>query len=80
MRTITLKSDEQLFELVSSMAQTMKTTKSEVIRKSILHYKDSLETEQLKRQIQQASRKTRKHTLEESLALEDTLSDGLEDL
>ena len=80
MRTITLKSDEQLFELVSSMAQTMQTTKSEVIRKSILHYKDSLETEQLKRQIQQASRKTRKHILEESLALEDTLSDGLEDV
>ena len=53
------------------------TTKSDLIRKAVVYYKDSLEKEMLKEQIKNASFKVREDSLQTSKEFEYTLSDGL---
>jgi predicted transcriptional regulator len=77
MHTVTLKADDNFFEILSDMTKELQTTKSDLIRKSVMHYKNSLEKELLKEQIKKASLKVRKHSLSISKELEDSLSDGL---
>ncbi|MEA3330255.1 MAG: DNA-binding protein [Campylobacterota bacterium] len=80
MHTITLKSDDNFFEMLNEMVKSLGTTKSELIRTSVVHYKSVLEKEKLKKQIKLASLKTREVT--ESLVdeFETTIWDGLEDV
>jgi predicted transcriptional regulator len=80
MHTITLKSDDDFFEMLNQMSKALNTNRSDVIRKSVLYYKDALEKEKLKLQIKKASLKTRGEDLKISKEFEDTLSDGLEDV
>ncbi len=77
MNTITLKADDDFFATLTNMTKTLKTTKSDVIRKSVLYYKDLLEKEKLKTQIKNASKNVKKHSLKISKELEDTLPDGM---
>ncbi len=77
MHTITLKSDDAFFEMLTEMTKKLNTTRSELIRRAVMHYKDEMEKELLKEQIQKASIKVREHSRKVSQELEDTLEDGL---
>ncbi len=77
MHTITLKSDDMFYETLNDMVKTLNTTKSELIRRAVIYYKDALEKEKLKAQIKQASLKVRNESLKISKEFENSLSDGL---
>jgi len=75
--TITLKSDDQFYDTLNEMVKTLNTTKSDLIRKSVIYYKSVLEKEKLKAQIKQASLKVREESLKVSQEFENSLDDGL---
>jgi len=75
--TITLKSDDQFYDTLNEMVKTLNTTKSDLIRKSVIYYKSVLEKEELKAQIKQASLKVREESLKASQEFENSLDDGL---
>ena len=77
MHTITLKSDDTFYNTLEDMVKILQTTKSDLIRKAVIYYKNSLEKEKLKEQIKNASFKVREESLEISKEFEHTLSDGL---
>ncbi len=77
MHTITLKSDDIFYDTLNDMVKTLKTTKSDLIRKSVIYYKNVLEKEKLKAQIKQASFKVRDESLKISQEFENSLNDGL---
>ena len=77
MHTITLKSDDTFYNTLEDMVQILQTTKSDLIRKAVIYYKNALEKEQLKEQIKNASFKVREESLKISQEFEHTLSDGL---
>jgi len=77
MHTITLKSDDYFYNTLESMVKMLHTTKSDLIRKAVVYYKDSLEKEMLKEQIKNASFKVREDSLHTFKEFEYTLSDGL---
>ena len=77
MKTVTLKADDTFYSILTDMTKSLHTTKSDIIRKSVLYYKDILEKEQLKAQIKQASQKVKEHSLKTAQELDDTLIDGL---
>jgi len=77
MHTITLKSDDQFYDTLNDMVKTLNTTKSDLIRKSVIYYKSVLEKEKLKAQIKQASLKVREESLKVSKEFENSLDDGL---
>ena len=77
MHTITLKSDDTFYNTLEDMVTILQTTKSDLIRKAVIYYKNALEKEQLKEQIKNASFKVREESLKISQEFEHTLSDGL---
>jgi len=77
MHTITLKSDDFFYDTLEEMVKTLNTTKSDLIRKSVIYYKGVLEKEILKEQIKSASFKVREESLNISKEFENTLDDGL---
>jgi len=77
MHTITLKTDSDFFMMLNDMVRYLDTTKSDVIRKAVLNYRDVLEKEKLKKQIKKASMRTRNDSLSISKEFDDTLNDGL---
>ena len=77
MHTITLKSDDTFYDTLEDMVKKLHTTKSDLIRKAVIYYKDALEKEKLEEQIKNASLKVRKESLKISQEFEDTASDGL---
>jgi len=77
MHTITLKSDDKFYETLNEMVKALNTTKSDLIRKSVIYYKSVLEKEKLKAQIKQASLKVREESLKTSQEFENTSVDGL---
>jgi hypothetical protein len=80
MHTITLKSDDNFYETLTTMVKKLKTTKSDLIRKSVLYYQNVLEKEVLKQQIKNASYKVREKSLKISNDFDDTLTDGLKNV
>ncbi len=80
MHTITLKSDDTFFEMLNDMVKSLNTSRSELIRKAVLNYKENLEKERLKEQIKKASINVREHSLKEAKEWEDTLDDGLDNV
>ena len=80
MHTITLKSDNDFFMMLNEMVKALDTTKSDLIRKAVTHYRDVLEKEKLKAQIKKASMKVREESLEISKEFEDTVNDGLKNV
>jgi len=77
MPTITLKSDDNFYNTLEDMVKTLHTTKSDLIRKAVVYYKDALEKERLKEQIKNASFKVRDESLKISHEFDHTLNDGL---
>ena len=77
MHTITLKSDDNFYNTLEDMVKTLHTTKSDLIRKAVVYYKDALEKEMLKEQIKNASFKVRGESLKVSQEFEPTVNDGL---
>ena len=77
MHTITLKSDDTFYNTLEGMAKSLHTTKSDLIRKAVVYYKDALEKEKLKEQIKNASFKVREESLKISQEFETTINDGL---
>jgi len=75
--TITLKSDDKFYNTLEEMVKSLHTTKSNLIRKAVVYYKDSLEKERLKEQIKNASFKVREESLKISKEFDTTLNDGL---
>ena len=80
MHTITLKSDDNFFNTLNEMVQSLDTTKSDLIRKAVLHYQTVLEKEKLKVQIKKASFKVRENSLKTLEELDSTLDDGLQNV
>ncbi len=80
MHTITLKSDNDFFMMLNEMVKSLDTTKSDLIRKAVLHYRDVLEKEKLKIQIKKASMKVREESLKISQEFECTANDGLKNV
>lgn len=77
MHTITLKSDDSFYETLEDMVAKLHTTKSELIRRAVIHYREVLDKEQLKEQIKHASMKVREESLQLSKEFDETLDDGL---
>jgi len=77
MHTITLKSDNDFFNMLNDMVKSLDTNRSDLIRKAVLHYRDALEKEKLKMQIKKASMKVREESLKVSKEFDNTLDDGL---
>ena len=77
MHTITLKSDDIFYNILDEMVKRLHTTKSDLIRKAVVYYKNALEKERLKEQIKNASFKAREESLKISQEFETTINDGL---
>lgn len=77
MHTITLKTDDTFYEMLSDTVKKLGITKSELIRRAVNHYRESLAEEQLKERMKIASAKVCLHSLEINREFDDTLSDGL---
>lgn len=80
MHTITLKSDDNFFEMLNDMVKSLNTTRSELIRQAVINYKEKLEKEKLKEQMIKASMNVREQSLQMAKEWEDTLADGLDDV
>ncbi len=80
MHTITLKSDNDFFIMLNEMVKSLDTTKSDLIRKAVTHYRDVLEKEKLKMQIKKASMRVREESLKVSQEFDNMLDDGLKDV
>ncbi|CAA6823739.1 MAG: Unknown protein [uncultured Sulfurovum sp.] len=78
MHTITLKSDNDFFNMLNDMVKSLDTNRSDLIRKAVIHYRDVLEKEKLKIQIKKASMKVREESLKVSKEFDNTLNDGLD--
>jgi predicted transcriptional regulator len=57
MKTITVRVDDRLDSMLASLAKTLKTTNSEVVRKAVLNYEKNVSRENLRQQIRSASLK-----------------------
>lgn len=80
MHTITLKSDDNFFEMLNTLVKNLNTTRSELIRNAVLSYKENLEKENLRNQIRQASLKCREESQKIAAEFDVTLNDGLENV
>jgi len=63
--------------MLNEMVNSLGTTKSDLIRKAVVHYRDVLEKEKLKAQLKKASMRVRGESLRVSKEFEDTANDGL---
>jgi hypothetical protein len=66
--------------MLNEMVKSLNTTRSDLIRKAVIHYRTVLEKERLKEQIKRASIKTREKSLSISREFDSTLCDGLKDV
>lgn len=78
MHTITLKSDNDFFNMLNDMVKSLDTNRSDLIRRAVIHYRDALEKEKLKIQIKKASMRVRNESLKVSKEFDNTLDDGLD--
>lgn len=77
MHTLTLKTDDTFYEMLNDMVKKLGITKSELVRRSITHYRESLAEEQLKERMKNASLKVRDHSMKINREFDATLEDGL---
>ncbi|MCH9740919.1 MAG: DNA-binding protein [Epsilonproteobacteria bacterium] len=80
MHTITLKSDNDFFNMLNDMVKSLNTNRSDLIRKAVIHYHHALEKEKLKMQIKKASMRVREASLEVSKEFDSTANDGLDNV
>ena len=79
MPTVTLKTDDRLYEKIMLMADELHVTKSEVIRQAVAAYSDNLERNKIKLIMQAASFKVRGEDKDFLDELDSLASDGLND-
>ena len=77
MKTITFKTDDLFFENLSKLAKSLHLSKSELIRKAIQEYEETLKKNMIKEKIKKASFKVRENIKKEIKELENTNLDGL---
>lgn len=77
MKTVTIKADDDFDALLTGLAGRLKTTKSRVIRDAVHNYSRFLEREALRKQMREASLKTRQQARDAAEGLEAADSDGL---
>ncbi len=77
MKTITFKTDDLFFENFSKLAKSLHLSKSELIRKAIQEYEETLKKNMIKEKIKKASFKVRENIKKEIKELENTNLDGL---
>jgi predicted transcriptional regulator len=80
MKTITLKTDDTFFEKVTELSRQLHLTKSELIRRAISEYEETIRRRALKEQIRNASLRVRGQSREINEEFSDTLMDGLDDV
>ncbi len=59
MKTITLKADDRFDAELTALAESLDTSKSQVIRTAVKNYREQLEREALAKRIREASLKVR---------------------
>ena len=79
MKTITLKADERFFEKVTALAKQLHLTKSELIRRAVSEYEETVRRRALKEQMRDASLRVREQSRRIAEEWEGTLEDGLDD-
>jgi len=77
MRTVTLKADDRLYKQITSMADELHVSKSEVIRKALVAYNENLERHKIKLAMQAASYRVRGMDAKLSEELDSLVADGL---
>ena len=80
MKTITLKTEDSFFEKVTSLAQELHLSKSELIRQSIAEFEKHIKNKKLKEQMMHASLKVREANKEIVEEFDGTVLDGLTDV
>jgi predicted transcriptional regulator len=80
MKTITLKTDDTFFEKVTELSRQLHLTKSELIRRAISEYEETIRRRTLKEQMRNASLRVRGQSREINEEFSDTLMDGLDDI
>jgi len=80
MKTITLKTDDTFFEKVTELSRQLHLTKSELIRRAISEYEETIRRRALKEQMRNASLRVRGQSREINEEFSDTLMDGLDDI
>ncbi|BBG66508.1 hypothetical protein NNO_1805 [Hydrogenimonas sp.] len=80
MRTLTLKTDDRFFDKVTKLAKRLHLSKSELIRRAISEYEESIRRKELKEQIKAASFRVRESNRRINESFDDTLEDGLCDV
>ena len=80
MPVITLKSDDKFLETLDTMAKELKINRSELIRRSVLRFREEMDREKLKAQIKDASLRIREDSQAMAKELEGTLGDGLDNV
>ena len=80
MKTITLKSDDKFFEKLSQLAKQLHLSKSELIRKAVSEYEETVRRRVLKEQMRDASLRVREQSRKVAEELDGTLMDGLDDV
>lgn len=64
MHTVTLKADDDFFDLLGTLSKELKTSKSELIRHAVMDYRKQLERQKLKDQVKKASLYVRENSQE----------------
>ena len=77
MKTITVKADARFDATLTRLAKRLKTTKSSVIRKAVLNYRDHIEREALREKIRAASLKTRQQAIQAAADFDAANADGI---
>ena len=77
MKTITLKADERFDAELTALAESLHTSKSQVIRVAVESYRKQLEKEALARRIREASLKVRPRAADIETELGEASGDGL---
>ena len=79
MHTVTLKADDRLYGQIDLMAKELHLSKSELIRRALFAYQETLHKNKVKRELQEASFKVRKADKPIIELLDGLASDGLID-
>ena len=77
MKTITLKADDRFDAELTALAESLETSKSQVIRTAVKNYREQLEREALAKRIREASLKVRLQAASAESDLGAASGDGL---
>lgn len=79
MHTVTLKADDRLYGQIALMAEELDLSKSELIRRALIAYQETLNKSKVKRDLQEASFRVRNINKPVIDLLDGLASDGLTD-